>query len=200
MFIETFLIDVLRELTKNISGELLTEAQIKTATNNIVGRHFADWFPVPHREAEAEKRISEARHHITEATRIVTGLQDDLEKQATTLEGLAKEIEDKKKTAEKYALLAQTNQEAFAAFRTEMEDTVRKELTNQSEKGKNVRRLASFMFWAITLVLGAGLGAYFQIELEPYFQKKPKQITPVQSAPNQTVPVNPPLPKGNGAN
>lgn len=195
MLIENLLVEVLREATKMLSGQLLTEAQIKTATNNIVGRHFADWFPLPQRQVDAETRINDAKHHITAATRIVAGLQDDLEKQATTLEGLAKEIEEKKKAAEKYALLAQTNQEAFAAFRTEMEETVRKELTSQSEKGKNIRRVASFVFWFITLILGAALGAYFQFQMEPYFKKENKQSIPSQTAPNLPV-----QQKGNGSN
>lgn len=191
--------DGLRELTKMVTGELLTEVQIKAATNNIVGRHFADWFPTPQREAEVEKRIIEARLHITEAMRIVSGLQNDLEQQTATLGGLAKEIEDKKKTAEKYALLAQTNQAAFSAFRTEMEDTVRKELTNQSEKGKNVRRFASFIFWATTLILGAALGAYFEISFEPFFQKTPNQVVPIQSPQVQPGTIQPAGPKGNGS-
>jgi hypothetical protein len=128
--------ELVRELSKRATGKLLTEAQVQTLTKSIVGKYFSDWLPTPQREAEAEERISAARIHITEATKIISGLQDDLEKQANQLDLLAKEIDEKKQIAERYAILAQTNQDALAAFKVEMEETVRKELSAQAEKGK----------------------------------------------------------------
>jgi len=100
------------------------------------------------------------RLHIKEAAEIIVSLQEDLEKQAHQLEALAKEIEEKKKLADRYSILATTNQESFAAFKAELEETIRKELIAQSEKGKRIRRLASFIVWFITLVMGAALGTY----------------------------------------
>jgi hypothetical protein len=97
-------------------------------------------------------------------------LQVDLERQADQLEFLAKEIDQKKQIAERYAVLAQTNQDAFSAFKIEMEETLRKELNTQNEKGKTIRRTVSFASWLIALVAGAFLGAWFQIQLEPKVQ------------------------------
>lgn len=48
-----------------------------------------------------------------------------------------------------------------------MEETVRKELSAQAEKGKGLRRAVSVISGAITLVIGTALGAWFQIYLEP---------------------------------
>lgn len=179
--------ELARELSKRVTGKLLTEAQVQTLTKSIVGKYFSDWLPTPQREAEAEERISAARIHITEATRIVSSLQDDLEKQANQLDLLAKEIDEKKQIAERYAILAQTNQDALAAFKVEMEETVRKELSAQAEQGKRLRRAVSFISGAVTLVIGAALGAWFQIYLEPIVkpasQPAPNQPTQDQPSP-----------------
>ncbi|PSN18511.1 hypothetical protein C7271_12165 [filamentous cyanobacterium CCP5] len=95
---------------------------------------------------------------------------------------LAKEIDEKKQIAERYSVLAQTNQDTLAAFKAEMEDAVRKELSAQAEKGKRIRRTVSVISGAITLVLGAALGAWFQIYLEPIVQ--PSLHVPSQAVPS----------------
>lgn len=173
-FTNSIAAQLLRELSKIITGKLFTEAQVRNITSNIVGQYFIDWFATPQKELEAEKRIANAKLHITEATKIITSLQGDLEKQATQLDVLVKKIEEKKRIAERYDVLVQTNQNTLAAFKAEMEETVRKELIAQAEKGKRLRRVASFIFWIITLVLGAALGAYLEISFEPIFQPLPK--------------------------
>jgi DNA repair exonuclease SbcCD ATPase subunit len=159
-----------KEAIKLVSGKLLTENQIQSISKHVVGRYFADLLPTPENEAEAEKRIESAREHIAEAGSIIASLQGDLEKQASQLEFLAKEIDQKKQLAERYAVLAQTNQDAFSAFKAEMEETLRKELNAQNENGKAIRRTVSFVSWLIALVAGAFLGAWFQIQLEPKTQ------------------------------
>lgn len=178
--------ELVRELSKRATGKLLTEAQVQTLTKSIVGKYFSEWLLTPQREAEAEERISAARIHITEATKIISRLQDDLEKQANQLDLLAKEIDEKKKIAERYAILAQTNQDALTAFKAEMEETVRKELSAQAEQGKGLRKTVSVISGAITLVIGAALGAWFQIYLEPIVKplNQPTSSQPAQSQPS----------------
>lgn len=179
--------ELVRELSKRATGKLLTEDQVQTLTKSIVGKYFLEWLPTPQREIEAEERISAARIHITEATKIISRLQNDLEKQAYQLDLLTKEIDEKKQIAERYAILAQTNQDALIAFKAEMEATVREELSTQAEKGKGLRRAVSVISGAITLVIGAALGAWFQIYLEPIVkplsQPTPSQPAQIQSSP-----------------
>lgn len=177
--------ELIREVSKRVTGKLLTEAQIQALTENIVGQYFSEWLPTPQREVEVEERIAAARIHITEATNIIFGLQGDLEKQAKQLDLLAKEIDGKKQIAERYAVLAQTSQDTLAAFKAEMEDTVRKELSAQAEKGKRIRRTVSVISGAFTLVLGAVLGAWFQIYLEPIVKPSLREPIPSQSAPSE---------------
>jgi len=105
-------------------------------------------------------------------------LQGDLEIQADQLDFLAKEIDKKRQIAQRYAILAQTNQDAFSAFKTQMEETLRKELNAQNEKGKTIRRAESFVLWLIGLMVGAFLGAWFQIQLKPKVQPPQSQPTP----------------------
>lgn len=178
--------ELVRELSKRATGKLLTEAQVQTLTKSIVGKYFSEWLPTPQREAEAEERISAARIHITEATKIISKLQNDLEEQAYQLDLLAQEIDEKKQIAERYAILAQTNQDALTAFKTEMEETVRKELSTQAEKGKSLRRAVSVISGAVTLVIGAALGAWFQIYLEPIVKplSQPTLSQPAQDQPS----------------
>lgn len=177
-----------RELSKLITGKLLTENQIQSASKHIVGRYFADWLPTAEKEVEAEERISSAKLHIAEASRIITTLQGDLEKQADQLELLAKEIDDKKQIAERYAVLAQTNQDAFSAFKVEMEETIRRELNAQNEKGKTIRRTVSFASWLITLIVGAALGAWFQIQFEAKVKSPESKPLPTQPTSDQVAP------------
>ncbi|MEG4093122.1 hypothetical protein [Microcoleus sp. Pol12B4] len=163
------------EVIKLITGKLLTEKQIKNISNHVVGQYFADLFPTAENEAEAEERITLARMHITEASKIISSLQGDLERQANQLDFLGKEIDQKKLIAERYAVLAQTNQQVFSAFKMEMEETLRKELNTQNEKGKTIRRTVSFASWSISLVIGAFLGAWFQTQLDPKVQSPQSQ-------------------------
>jgi hypothetical protein len=65
-----------------------------------------------------------------------------------------------------------------SGFKTEMEETLRKELNSQNEKGKTIRRTVSFVSWLIALVAGAFLGAWFQIQLESKVQSSKNQPTP----------------------
>lgn len=160
-------LDAYKEIIKLVTGKLLTESQIQSVSKHVVGKYFTDLLPASESELEAEERITSAKKHITEASNIISSLHTDLEKQAEQLELLAKEIEQKKQIAERYAALAQTNQESFSAFKIEMEETLRKELNMQNEKGKVMRRTVSFTSWVIALVAGAFLGAWFQIQLEP---------------------------------
>jgi DNA repair ATPase RecN len=171
-------VEISKEVIKTLSGKILTESQIQSVSKHVVGRYFADLLPTPENEAKAEERIDSARIHITEASNIISSLQGDLERQAAQLEFLAKEIDQKKQIAERYAVLAQTNQDAFSAFKTEMEETLRKELNSQNEKGKTIRRTVSFVSWLIALVAGAFLGAWFQIQLEPKVQSLKNQLIP----------------------
>ena len=39
---------------------------------------------------------------------------------------------------------------------------VRKELVEQSQRGRGARMSASFIGWGLTLLVGAALGAYFR--------------------------------------
>jgi len=147
------------ELSQRITGKLLTEEQIQSLSKGIVGKYFSDLLPTSEREARAEKRISDAKMHIVEASSIIAGLQDELEKQAEQLDVLSQEIKDKKQVAERYETLAQADQTTLSAFKAEMEEAIRKELTAQAENGKRVRKLVSLISGTITLIVGAALGA-----------------------------------------
>jgi hypothetical protein len=89
-------------------------------------------------------------------------MQQELSQQSEQLDVLLVEIEEKKKLAERYGHLAATNREQFAAFRSEIEEALRKELVAQAGQGRRVRQFASFVIWLFTLILGAYLGTYFK--------------------------------------
>jgi hypothetical protein len=157
-------VEILAELSKIITGKLLTDAQIIAASKSIVGSQFLDFLAPTQKEVEAKERIENARRHISEASTIISSIQNELEDQATKLDFLVKEIEEKKELADRYATLAKANEESFRAYRAEMEDTVRKELIAQSEKHKNLRKvLAIFLF-----IFSAVFGGVVQFAMEPY--------------------------------
>lgn len=155
------LVDVTQILSRFATGTLLTERQIVNVTNNVVGKYFADWFPKAKDAIEAEKRVDEAKRHIAEANRLIGTLKADLDSQAEQLQKLSNEIDTKRNLAERYAALAATNLQNTAAFRAELEEALRRELTAQANRGKRLRQMVSFTVWLLTLILGAALGAYF---------------------------------------
>ena len=157
------LLDILtREITRQITGQLLTNQQVRAITSHTVGRYFAEFFSEPEEERRARERVEEAREHIATASSIISEMKMDLDRQTTHLDDLLTQVEEKKKLAERYEQLASTNQEKFSSYRQEMEEMLRQELVSQSEKGKKLRRTVSFAIWAFTLVSGAALGAYFK--------------------------------------
>jgi len=155
------IIELTRILSRIITGRLLTEEQIGDLTGTVVGKYFTEWFPQPQDEIEAEKRVDSAKHHTAEATRIIGSIKEDLDSQADQLEKLSQEIDQKKSLAERYAAMASANQQTAEAFRAEVENALRRELSVQANRGKRLRQLASFTIWLVTLILGAALGAYF---------------------------------------
>lgn len=150
------------ELSKAVTGRLFTDAQIKAVSANAVGKYFAEFLPEPKDERAARERVEEARDHIAKASQIITSLQSELGTQTQQLDAVLKELQEKKELAQQYQTLATVGQQQFAAFKAQMEGSLRQELLAQSEKGKRLRRVASAILWLITLVLGAALGTYFK--------------------------------------
>jgi hypothetical protein len=154
--------ELLGTLARGITGQLYTEKQIKTITTGTIGKYFAEFFPTPKDEIAAIERAETARKHIYAASTIIRDMQEDLETQNCKLGELLEEVEQKKQLADRYQILAHTSQKAFEAFRAEMEEALRNELQEQTEKGKRIRQVVSIILWIITLVAGAALGTYFE--------------------------------------
>jgi CHASE3 domain sensor protein len=154
--------ELIRSVSRAITGKLYTEEQITTITSGAIGKYFAEFFPTPKEELETHERVGSARKHISAASSIISDMQQDLETQDRKLSELLKEVEQKKQLADRYQALANTNREAFDAFRAEMEDALRKELEEQAVKGRRIRQAVSVILWVLTLVAGAALGAYFK--------------------------------------
>jgi hypothetical protein len=156
-FLTTVVYEAGKILTQAITGSLLTEDQIRKISKNTIGTYFADFFPTPKEELEARARVDKALAHISEASRIVLELQDELQDQEGKLNQIILQIEEKKKIADHYATLAQTNQQVFDAFKLELEETLRGQLREEAERGKRIRQVISFIIGLITLILGAYL-------------------------------------------
>jgi hypothetical protein len=144
------------------TGHMFTDKQIKSISRHSVGKYFSSVFPEETELSNPRAKIEAARVHIESASSIITDMRGDLEAQRVTLDLLLSEIEQERSTANRYRTLAETNKEAVAALRIEMEDALRKELDRNSREGSTIRRALSGIWWLITLVLGAALGAYFK--------------------------------------
>lgn len=185
------LVEVLAELSKLITGKLLTEAQLEAASKNIVGRYFSDFLATPQKEVEAKERIEKARLHISEASAIISSIHSELEDQAAKLELLVKDIEEKRQLADRYATLAKTNQEYITALKAEMEDSVRQGLLAQSEKHKFRRQLMALLLF----VLGAVFSSLVQFAMEPSAKPFIERIIKKDSSPSPSpgsISTNPP--------
>jgi predicted RNase H-like nuclease (RuvC/YqgF family) len=160
--IDSFVNQLSISLIKSATGSLLTKDQIQKITSHSVGRYLKEFLPEDEDERDSREKVEAARAHIANATSIISDIRSDLDSQSEALNSLLTEIEEKKKTAEEYKLLVETNQDAFAAMRRQLEDSVRAELTRHSEEGRAMRRAVSGFITVVTLVVGAALGAYFK--------------------------------------
>lgn len=151
-----------REFFRILTGNLLTEDQIKSISSHAVGRHFADLFPENMERQSQQQRLQQAQLHIEGASSIIGDMNSELESQKETLNALISEIEQKKSHAQKYAELAKTNEVAAAAIKDELETAVRAELTRSSQEGRWARRSFSAVLWIATLIAGAALGNHFE--------------------------------------
>jgi len=122
------------ELSRALTGRLFTDDQIRAVTKTAIGKYFADLLPEPEDKRTARERVEEARSHIGRASAIIAQMQQELSSQSTQLDKLLVEVEEKKQLAEKYGVLAATNQQQFAAYKSEIEEVLRKELIAQAEK------------------------------------------------------------------
>lgn len=161
MLIDTLVLELGQTLVRAVTGKLLRDSQIVTLTSSVVGRHFSEWFPEPEAVRDSKARIDEARSHIAAAVQIVEGLRTDLDSQATELDDLQKQVDEKRRLAERYAAIAAVHRDATTALRQEIEETLRRELIAQSNEGKRVRQVASLALWVFTLVVGAAAGVYY---------------------------------------
>lgn len=162
LYLESLTAEISKAIIRAISGRIFSAEEVRAITQHTIGKHFSEFFPRIIEESEVSQQVNEARHHIDEAGRIVAGMQTELESQSRQLDHILREVEEKKQVATRYEALAKTSRVAFAAFRQEMEDALREELTAQNEKGRNLRRTVSIGIWVLTLVGGAGLDAYFK--------------------------------------
>ena len=160
--LESFVNQLSISLIKSATGSLLTKEQIQKITSHSVGRYLKDFLPDDRDAEDSRQKVESARIHIESATAIIGDIRTDLDAQSSALDMLLTEIQEKKKAAEEYRLLVETNQDAFAAMRRQLEDSVRAELVRQSEEGKVIRRAVSIFITLVTLILGAALGAYFK--------------------------------------
>lgn len=153
--------EVVRTLIRMITGRLFTDDQIRDLTGSVAGRFLQAYLPEPAEEAAAGERVEAVRHHIAEANRLIGTLKDELDTQVGQLAVLEQTIDEKRLLASRYEALATANEAQAAAFRAEIEQTIRRELESQANRGKRLRQFASAVVWVVTLVLGAALGAYF---------------------------------------
>lgn len=165
-FISTALDTLIAALFRTITGKIFTDDQISVLTSHTVGKYLADFLPEPKDQRAAREKVEDARQHIEKASSIITAMQQELSAQSTELDKLLVEIEENKELAKQYKYLASTNKEQFSALRKEMEEALRLELVAQSEKGKRLRQIISFVFWFATLIIGAALSTYFKEILE----------------------------------
>lgn len=155
-------IELVAVLTRAITGSLYTDDQIKSITKGATGKYLKEFFPEAKDELDSKKRADSARNHIEAASTIIRDMQEDLEAQDRQLSTLLETVTEKKKLADRYQTLADTNKEAFNAFRLEMEEALRKELVEQTNSGKRLRQIATGTIWLLTLIAGAALSTYFK--------------------------------------
>ncbi|MBU1156931.1 MAG: hypothetical protein KJ921_13825 [Proteobacteria bacterium] len=156
------LLPLFEAVFRALTGRLFTQQQIKSITSHTIGKYFSDFFPTPKEDRDARQKVEEAREHIATASNIIGDIQKDLEGQEQKLSALLEDVEKNKGLADHYRTLAETNGEKFKAFRTEMEEALRNELTKQAENGRRRRQIAAIAIWLFTLFSGAVLGTYFK--------------------------------------
>ncbi len=63
------------EMVRRVTGRLLTDDQIRTISSHAVGKYLTEFLPETEDEKTASEKVEAARHHITEASSIITEMK-----------------------------------------------------------------------------------------------------------------------------
>ena len=161
MFLQNLLLELTRILTRIITGRLLTAEQINGVTGTVVGKYFTDWFRSHRMRSKPRNVLTALSNTSQKPIESLAASNTTWIRRRNSWENSRWKLMKKRSIAERYAAMAATNETAVAAFRAELERALRRELTEQANRGKRLRQLASFTVWFVTLIMGAALGAYF---------------------------------------
>lgn len=85
------------------------------------------------------------------------------------LEVIAKDLEAKRAKAEEYATLVKADEPTIRAMRSQMEEAVRRELEQQSLRGRRLRQVLAAVGWLFTLLIGSAMGSHWK-EIEDWIR------------------------------
>jgi len=84
------------QITKMLSGQLLSDEQIKSVSKHATGKYFSSLLPEDKETLEQNKKIESARQHIESASEIMSEIRDEIHTQEESLKKILNKIEEKK--------------------------------------------------------------------------------------------------------
>jgi len=149
IFREDLLADVIFQLIKRGATSL---AQLRGALKTTPEEIQEDY----------SRRVEMAADHLLKAGSLLSSLRTDLERQSQELANVQANIDKHKQDVEYWKKLADINKESAQVLTVELESALRRQIRQELDRGKNLRRVASAIGWIITLILGGIVGAMIQ--------------------------------------
>jgi len=113
-------------------------------------------------QEDVRKRAQLASEHLSEAGRILTDLQVELNQRNHELEELVQSIDKRRSEAEHWQEIASTNEKLASALTKEIERRVGEQIRAELDRNKTRRQIIGGVVWIVTLLLGGIVGAAIQ--------------------------------------
>lgn len=150
----------------SVGGSLFGGALPVGALSGIIGNVASDvvarLLGTPRDTQDFKVRAEAAAEHLNNAAAILGQLQLELGERTQELQAVVAEVESGKDQAQHWRTLASVDKQVAQSLVREVEVRVRTQIQAELDRNKTVRRIAGFLVWTITLVLGALVGLWAQ--------------------------------------
>lgn len=148
-------LDALAEISRQLIGTSIAPILATDAITKVVAEVLRDFMSAERRAPTISDRAADATKALTHASQIIGELETELANHKNRLDEVVVQIETKRMEANHWANLASFNEQQVAALTAEVERRLREQIRAEQKRNIGWRRVATFVIWLITLILGA---------------------------------------------
>ncbi len=145
------------ELSESAITNIASDVLVEFIEKRLLGLNLTK-----EEQDDFRKRAQIASKHLTDASNVLTELQDVLNKRTKDLDLLLSEIDTKRIEAEHWQEIASVNEGLAQALTKEIEKRVQQQIRAELDRNKTRKQLLGIIGWIFTLIISGFVGAYIQ--------------------------------------